>query len=54
MTKEYLVRWYDIYKSDYQLARNDDERFAALRGMRRIMELAVSAYGFDFADALQK
>lgn len=54
MTKEYLIRWYGIYKSDYQLAKNDDERFDALRGMRRIMEIAASAYGFEFADSLQK
>lgn len=54
MTKEYLIRWYGIYKSEYQLAKTDNERFDALRGMRKIMEIAASAYGFDFADSLQK
>lgn len=54
VTKEYCVRWYGIYKSDYQLAKSDDGRFVALRSMKRIMDIAASAYGFDFADALQK
>ena len=53
VSKQYIEREYKLAKLDYQLAKNDDERFLALRSLHQLDIIASLAYGFDYSDSLK-
>lgn len=50
--KKYIVNQFKIAKSDYNLARSEEERFSALRDLRKLKLLAAEKISFEFADNL--
>lgn len=50
--KNYIIKQFKIAKSDYNLARSDEERFAALRDLRKLKLLAADKFGFEFSNSL--
>ncbi|WP_373765968.1 hypothetical protein [Jeotgalibaca porci] len=50
--KKYIAEQFKIAKSDYNLARSDEERFAAFRDMRKLKLLAAEKFGIEFAYSL--
>lgn len=50
--KRYIIEQFKIAKSDYNLARSEEERFAALRDLRKLKLLAAEKFSFEFADSL--
>lgn len=52
--KKYIVEQFKIAKSDYNLARSEEERYAALRDIHKLKLLAAKKFGFEFSDSLDK
>ena len=50
--KDYLIQQYKNARSDYELARTEDQKWEALKSMGRLEALAAELYGFAFADSL--
>lgn len=51
--KGYIESQYRLAVLDFRLAKDEDMRFAALRSMARLEQLASMCYGFDYADSLR-
>lgn len=54
VSKEYIEREYRLAVLDFQLAKNDDDRWAARNTMARLERIAAQAFGFAYADELHE
>lgn len=50
--KDYIIKQFKIAKSDYNLARSEEECYSALRDIHKLKLLAAKKFGFEFADSL--
>lgn len=52
MSKQYIEEQYRLAYLDFEIAKNENEKWDALRRMHRLVNLAAEMYGFDYADTL--
>lgn len=54
MDKEYITNQYKLAFSDFNIAKNEDEKWDARKRMAKLEVLASEKFGFVFADSLSK
>lgn len=52
MDKKYIEEQYNLAILDYKTARDDNEQWSARKTMARLEQIAMSEYGFEYADQL--
>ena len=54
LSKDYLINNYKQEILEFKCACNEDEQWQARQAMAKIENIAMTMYGFDFADELHQ